>query len=72
MTEGNIGIQVGASKKAVESARAGIMEILNGGRDDKTTRLALRTLSSITSVNNTTISDSTIMLKGEVEVEEVS
>jgi len=65
MTKGNIGIQVGASKDAVDSARAGIMEILKGGRDDKTTRLALTVLSSITSVNNTNIEDNVILLGEE-------
>ena len=65
MTKGNTGIQVGVSEEAVEAARAGIMEILAGGRDDKTTRLALRTLSSITSVNNTTIEDNVILLGEE-------
>ena len=62
MQKSNIGIYVGASKEAVDSARAGVMEILKAGRDDKTTRLALTVLSAVTRVDNTTIEDNVILL----------
>ncbi|KKL49698.1 hypothetical protein LCGC14_2312930 [marine sediment metagenome] len=49
-------LSIGVEKSTVLAARQTIMAILNSKAEEATKREALRTLTKITAVNNTTIS----------------
>ena len=50
------GIYIGADKKSIEILGKVIMEILNSKQEQETIRVALQTLSSGTTIANTSIS----------------
>lgn len=52
-------IKIGVSSTALKEARAAIMDILKAGVEEKTKRVALKTLVQACNVNNTTISNCT-------------
>lgn len=56
-------LNIGASKETILAARQTILDILKTDNEQETKRTALTTLSSICSVNNTTVKDCTFTSK---------
>jgi hypothetical protein len=56
-------LYIGASAKAVKSARKTILGILSSCAEQETLRTALTTLSTLCGVNNSTIRDCTLTNK---------
>lgn len=57
----NTGINIaGPKKKAVEAARDAILDLLNAGRDEKTTRTAIEAFRSVVEIKNVTVQNCTI------------
>jgi hypothetical protein len=52
-------IQIGAKKESIKEARAAINDILKSGSLDETKREALKCLSTLCQVTNTTITNCT-------------
>lgn len=55
--QGPVGIQVGADKMAIDAARDAILEILQAGREERTTRAALRAFVAVAETPHASISD---------------
>lgn len=54
------GIHIGATRPAVRAARAAILDILETGREEETTRAALTAFTDVTKVSHVTVSGATI------------
>lgn len=65
-----VGIQIGASKEAIDAARGAVMDILTSGMEQETIRHALTLFGKVTSVDNAAVHDVQIrMTTDSAEVE---